>query len=98
MPLQATKWKAQLKDRSILTGGGGYAWDVNVSAVQVDQIALFSVIHNEWTYTYYAPLNQWYKDGKPVNFTYPTQFRMADGSILTVDWNASTQRLALSQV
>ena len=73
VPIQATKWQAQLKDRSILTGGGGYAWDVNVSAVPVDQIALFSVIHNEWTYTYYAPLNQWYKAVSYTHLTLPTK-------------------------
>lgn len=100
MPIQATKWQAQLTDGTKMEGGQPYSWDVNVSAVPVDQIKVFTIAHNTFAHTYYAPTQTWYKDGKPwpsPGYAYPTQHQLQDGSILTVDLDPVTGLLVLTQ-
>lgn len=84
--MQATKWLAQLSDGSKMTGGQNMTTDVNVSAVPIDQIKVFTVAHNTFSHTYYAPTKTWYKDGKVwTDYPYPQEYTLADGSVLTVD-------------
>ena len=71
--------------------------DLNVSAVPVDQMKLFTVAHNTYCYTYFAPTKSWYKDGKPIALMYPITFSLADGSILTVDEEPGRDMLVLTQ-
>lgn len=98
--MQATYWQAQLTDGSKLRGGQQnlFIYDVNVSAVPIDQMKLFSVVHNTYTWTYYVPTKTWYKDGKSAPFAYPAEFIMGDGSLLTVNKNVSTDLLELTQI
>lgn len=99
MTQQATFWQAQLADISRMRGGQQNLFpdDLNVAAVPVDVMKTFTVAHNLYCYTYYAPLKTWYKDGKVTQFTYPAEFTMADGSKLTVDKDSTSNLLALTQ-
>lgn len=87
--VQATMWQAQLTDGSKLRGGqtNFFSTDVNVSAVPLDQLKVFTIGHNTFADTFYAPTGVWYKNGKPWT-TRPAivEYTMQDGSILTVDY------------
>lgn len=99
MAIQATYWQAQLNDGTRMRGGQRNLFydDLNVEAVPIDIMKTFTIAHNLYCYTYFAPLKTWYKDGKVVPFTYPAEFTMADGSILIVDKDATTSLLKLTQ-
>ncbi|WP_134682575.1 hypothetical protein [Brevibacillus migulae] len=99
MIIEATNWQAQLKDGSRLRGGQSNLmyYDVNVGAVPIDQMIIFSVGHNTGCFTYYVPTKTWYYDGKVTDFAYQKQFSMYDGSILTVDIDKETGLLNLTQ-
>ncbi|MFC5528467.1 hypothetical protein [Cohnella yongneupensis] len=98
MTQQATMWQAQLADGTKMRGGQTNIFpdDLNVGAVPIDQMKTFTVSHNTFAYTYYAPTKKWYKDGKLTTFAYPTEFGMQDGSLLTIDFAAGL--LVLTQV
>lgn len=87
--VQATMWQAQLTDGSKLRGGqtNFFASDVNVSAVPLDQVRVFTIAHNTFSDTLYVPTGVWYKNGKPWT-TRPeiVEYTLQDGSILTVDY------------
>jgi hypothetical protein len=101
-PIQATCWMAQLTDGTKLRGGQTnlFNTDVNVSAVPVNALKVFSVSHNTFTDTYFAPWNKWFHDGKPWqgDYPYPQQYLMQDGSTLTVDYDNEAGHLVLTQV
>lgn len=99
MAQQATYWQAQLNDGTRMRGGQRHLFsdDLNVAAVPVELIKTFTIAHNTYCYTYYAPYKIWYKDGKAVPFTYPAEFTMGDGSLLIVDKDAATNYLKLTQ-
>lgn len=99
MSTQATKWTAQLTDGTKLRGGQSnlYPDDLNVSAVPVSQIKVFTIAHNTFSDTYYKALDTWYHNGVPVAANYPRDYIMGDGSLLTVDINVNGL-LALTQV
>jgi hypothetical protein len=87
MAEQATMWQAQLTDGSKLRGGQTNLFpdDLNVSAVPVEQIKVFTIAHNTFSDTYYAPTRTWYKNGKPwTDRTATVEYLMQDGSLLTV--------------
>jgi hypothetical protein len=97
--IQATRWLAQLSDGTKMEGGqeGIMPGQVNVASVPLDKIKVFTISHNTFAHTYYAPYKMWYKDGKVwTTYVYPTQYIMQDGSILTVDF--ANGLLKLTQV
>lgn len=99
--IQATMWQAQLTDGSKMRGGQSHLFstDTNVAAVPVDQIKVFTVAHNTFAHTFYAPTKNWYKDGKVwPDYVYPTQYTLQDGSVLTVEFDEETGLLKLTQV
>jgi hypothetical protein len=99
-PIQATQWLAQLTDGTKMRGGQTnlFPTDLNVAAVPIPQIKVFTISHNTFADTYYKPLNTWYHNGKVMTFAYPTEYIMQDGSILTVDFDSLTGFLILTQV
>lgn len=96
---QATYWYAQLYDGTKLRGGQRqkYENDLNINAVPVEQLKILSLVHNTYTDTYYAPWKTWYHNGKPFEFMYPSQYRMEDGSVVTIDLDSETGLLKLDQ-
>jgi hypothetical protein len=97
--MQATKWYSQLMDNTSFTGGSTDPNSVNVSAVPLEQIKTFIVVHNTFSHTYYAPFKKWYKDGVLwADHSYPMVYELRDGTTLTVDFNEETQLLKVSQV
>ena len=99
MAQQATFWQAQLNDGTRMRGGQRNLFldDLNVAAVPVDIMKTFTIAHNTYCFTYFAPLNTWYKDGKVSTFSYPAEFAMQDGSILIVNKDDTTNLLKLTQ-
>lgn len=99
MSTQATSWKAQLTGGIKMRGGQQnlYPDDLNVSAVPIDQITVFTIAHNTFSDTYFKALNTWYHNGVPFIFPYPNDYTMQDGSALTVDIDALTSLLTLTQ-
>ncbi|CAM5794822.1 hypothetical protein [Brevibacillus borstelensis] len=97
--MRATFWQTQLSDGTRMRGGQQnlFSDDLNVAAVPVDLLKTFTIAHNTYCYTYFAPLRTWYKDGKAVPFTYPAVFTLADGSQLTIDEDGGTNVLNLNQ-
>lgn len=96
---EATYWQAQLTDGTKMRGGQTNLFpdDLNVSAVPVEQIKVFSICHNTFTDTYYAPAKTWYKNGKPWTGRPQTvEYVMQDGSVLSVT-QQSNGLLALTQ-
>jgi hypothetical protein len=97
---EGTYWQAQLADGTKMQGGSGFVGDVNVGAVPIDRMRVFTVAHNTYSHTYYAPTKTWYKDGKPwvtPAYEYPTTYTLKDGTSLTVGFDAVTKLLDLSQ-
>jgi inorganic pyrophosphatase len=97
--IQATYWQAQLNDGTKMRGGQTNLreTDTNVAAVPIDQIKVFTVTHNTFAWSYFAPTKTWYKDGKPATLVYPTEFIMQDGSVVTIDKDVATGLLKLTQ-
>ncbi|WP_067924887.1 hypothetical protein [Alicyclobacillus shizuokensis] len=91
-PIQAVKWLAQLQGGGKLSGGQGDPSDVNVSAVPVPLILLFTVSGTQSSDTLYLTNSQeqWYRDGKPFTPTFPLVYTLADGSTLTITRNSDT--------
>jgi hypothetical protein len=90
--IQAVKWLAQLQGGGKLSGGQGDPSDVNVSAVPVPLILLFTVSGTQSSDTLYLVNNteNWYRDGRPFAPTFPLAYTLADGSILTIARNSDT--------
>lgn len=97
---QATYWYAQLTDGTKLRGGQQHKYenDLNINAVPIELLKILSLVHNTYTDTYYQPWDTWYTDGKPVQYLYPTEYTMQDGSIVTLDIDHENQTLKLTQV
>ncbi|GMA48666.1 hypothetical protein GCM10025857_39760 [Alicyclobacillus contaminans] len=99
-PIAAVKWLAQLQGGGKLSGGQGDPSDVNVSAVPVPLILLFTVSGTQSSDTLYLANSQehWYRAGQPFTPTFPLQYSLADGSTLTIARNSDTAGdLSLSQ-
>lgn len=71
---------------------------VNVSAVPLDQLKMFTIAHNTFSHSFYVPIKQWYKDGvRWNNYPYPQPYELPDGTTLTVEADANGN-LVLTQV
>jgi hypothetical protein len=88
--IQAVKWLAQLQGGGKLSGGQGDPSDVNVSAVPVPLILLFTVSGTTSSDTLYLANNteHWYRGGRPFTPTFPLVYSLSDGSTLTIDRNS----------
>lgn len=89
---QATMWQAQLADGSKMRGGQTNLFpdDLNVSAVPTEHIKVFTIGHNTYSDTYFAPVATWYKNGKPwPDRPEAVEYLMQDGTTLTVTQGAN---------
>ena len=100
MATQMTCWTAQLYDGTKFRGGQSQLFqnDVNVAAVPVELIKIFSIGHNTGAHTYHVPSLTWYKNGLPwPTRPDPMEYIMQDQTLLTVSMDANGG-LVLSQV
>ena len=95
----ATYWRAQLVDGTIITGGQRhkYPTQATVEMVPAEAIKVFAIAHNTYTDQYYAPWDKWYLNRIESIPEYPLQYRMQDQSILTVNQDPETRVLILTQ-
>jgi hypothetical protein len=98
-PKQATYWQAQLVDGTVMRGGQRHYYPNQpiVEMVPAEAIKVFAIAHNTFTDQYYQPWDQWYLNRVASTPTYPMVYRMADGSILTVNQDSITGVLKLTQ-
>jgi hypothetical protein len=96
---QATYWYAQLVDGSKMRGGQQqvYPNDANVGVVPVEALKVFSIVHNTFSDQYYQPWDKWYINRVDTIVSYPLQYQMQDGSILTINKDKATNLLILIQ-
>ncbi|MCX7570415.1 hypothetical protein OS242_10615 [Tumebacillus sp. DT12] len=85
--LDYNKWQAQLMDNTKMYGGTGGEYDVNADTVPVDQIKCFSV--SDTLKPSIAVYNiggqeRWYQGGVTYRPTFPLEFQLKDGSVLTI--------------
>lgn len=90
--IQAVKWLAQLQGGGKLSGGQGDPSDVNVSAVPVPLILLFTVSGTTSSDTLYLHDGNetWFRSGRPFTPVFPLVYTLADGSTLTIARNSDT--------
>ncbi|WAH38622.1 hypothetical protein [Alicyclobacillus dauci] len=91
-PRQAVKWQAILQGGQKLTGGTGSNFDVNVSAVTVPLVELFTVSGTTFSDTMYVANGKetWYENGKEWTATFPLEYTLQDGSTLTITRNSDS--------
>lgn len=97
---QATSWYAQLVDGTKITGGQQHRFptDANVNVIPIQALKVFSIGHNTYSDQYYKPWNKWYLSRIETEVTYPLEeYVLADGTILTVDWDYEQQQIKLTQ-
>lgn len=98
-PKQATYWQAQLVDGTVMRGGQRHNSPNQpvVESVPAEAIKVFAIAHNTYSDQYYAPWNKWYINRIESPVVYPMVYQMADKSILTINQDADTNVLILSQ-